>query len=118
MNIKRQNLLPNRAFFSVQTLSMERALDNVVYSSHAAGAELEREGLASAGDGVADGQTGGLLVHLDGRAVSSRRMISPTRSPLPSAPIVLFAASSVSVGRLPILIVTRASLPDAIQRRY
>ena len=44
---------------------MERALDTVVYSSHAAGAELEREGLASAGDGVADGQTGGLLVHLD-----------------------------------------------------
>ena len=39
---------------------MERALDTVVYSSHAAGAELEREGLASAGDGVADGQTGGL----------------------------------------------------------
>ena len=50
---------------------MERALDTVVYSSHAAGAELEREGLASAGDGVADGQTGtgGLLVHLDGCAV-------------------------------------------------
>ena len=69
MNIKRQNLLPNRAIFSVQTLSMARALDTVVYSSHAAGAELEREGLASAGDGVADGQTGGLLVHLDGRAV-------------------------------------------------
>ena len=43
--------------------------EGVVYSSHAAGVELEREGLASAGDRVADGQTGGLLVHLDGRAV-------------------------------------------------
>ena len=48
---------------------LERALNTVVDATHAARPKLQRKWLARAGDGVAHGQTGGLLVHLDGGAV-------------------------------------------------
>ena len=45
---------------------LERPLDPIVDATHHTGPKLHGEGLASAGDGVADREARGLLVHLGG----------------------------------------------------